>query len=86
MDKDDARRLTPAEQHERRRQVIRAHKRGHTRTQIAADAGLSYTAVSKTIDRYESGGMAALAPSAEAAARGSSGCSARNRKRTPTNA
>ena len=62
MDKDDARRLTPAEQHERRRQVIRAHKRGRTRTQIAADVGLSYTAVSKTIDRYEAGGMSALAP------------------------
>jgi transposase len=62
MDKDDARRLTPAEQHERRRQVIRAHKRGRTRTQIAADVGLSYTAVSKTIGRYEAGGMAALAP------------------------
>ena len=62
MDNDDARRLTPTEQHERRRQVIRAHKRGRTRTQIAADVGLSYTAVSKTIDRYEAGGMAALAP------------------------
>ena len=27
MDTDDARRLSPAEQHERRRQVIRAYKR-----------------------------------------------------------
>ncbi|SCC91520.1 transposase [Thiomonas sp. X19] len=62
MDNDDARRLTSAEQHERRRQVVRAHQRGRTRTQIAADVGLSYTAVSKTIDRYEAGGMAALAP------------------------
>ena len=62
MEKDDARKLSPAEQHERRRQVIRAHKRGRTRTQIAQEVGLSYTAVSKTIERFEAHGMAALAP------------------------
>lgn len=62
MDKDDARRLSAAEQHERRRQVIRAHKRGRTRSQIAIEVGLSYTAVSKTIARYEELGMGALAP------------------------
>ncbi len=61
-DKDDARRVTPAEQHERLGQVIRVHKCGRTRTQIAVDVGLSCTAVSKTIDRYEAGGMAALDP------------------------
>jgi transposase len=62
MEKDDARKLSPAEQHERRRQVIRSHKRGRTRTQIAQEVGLSYTAVSKTIERFEALGMAALAP------------------------
>jgi len=62
MEKEDARRLSPSEQHERRRQVIRAHKRGRTRTQIAEEVGLSYTAVSKTIARYEEQGSAALAP------------------------
>ncbi len=62
MEKDDARRLSPSEQHERRRQVIRAHKRGRTRTQIAQEVGLSYTSVSKTIARYEEEGLAALAP------------------------
>jgi hypothetical protein len=55
MDKDDARRLGPAEQHERRRRVIRAHKRGRTRTQISEEIGLSYTAVSKVIARYGRG-------------------------------
>jgi transposase len=64
MEKDDARKLSPAEQHERRRQVIRAHKRGRTRTQIAQEVGLSYTAVSKTIERFEAHGMAALGPRA----------------------
>jgi transposase len=62
MEKDDARRLSPGEQYERRRQVVRAYKRGRTRTQIADEVGLSYTAVSKTISRYEELGAVALAP------------------------
>jgi transposase len=62
MDTDDARRLSPAEQHERRRQVIRAYKRKVNKSQIARDVGLSYSATCKIIDRYEAGGMAALAP------------------------
>jgi transposase len=62
MEEDDARKLKPAAQHERRKQVIRAHKRGRTRTEIAVEVGLSYTAVSKTIARYEELGAAALAP------------------------
>lgn len=62
MEKDDARKLSSAEQHERRRQAIRAYQRGRTRTQIAEDVGLSYTAVGKIIALYESSGVAALAP------------------------
>ena len=62
MEKEDARKLSAGEQHERRRQVIRAHKRGRTRSQIAVEVGLSHTAVSKTIARYEELGMAALGP------------------------
>lgn len=60
MNDDDARTLSPAEQHERRRQVIRGYKRGRTKSQIAVDVGLSFTAVSKTIARYEAQGMAGL--------------------------
>lgn len=62
MERDDARKLSSAEQHERRRQVVRAYKRGRTRTQIAEDVGLSYTAVGKIIALFEASGMAALAP------------------------
>lgn len=62
MEKDDARKLSPAEQHERRRQVIRAYQRGRTKTEIAVEIGLSHTAVTRIIARYESEGMAALAP------------------------
>jgi len=60
MERDDARKLSPAEQLERRRQVIRAHKRGRSRRQISEDVGLSYTAVSNTIKRYESCGAQEL--------------------------
>lgn len=62
MDKEDARQLTPAEQHERRRQVIRAHKRGVNKRQIAREVGLSYGATRNIIARFEAGGMRALAP------------------------
>ena len=62
MEKEDARKLSPAEQHERRRQVIRAYKRGRTRAQIAAEVGLSHPAVSRVIARYEANGMGGLAP------------------------
>ncbi len=64
MEQTDARKLKPAQQHERRRQVIRAYKRGRTRTQIADEIGLSYTAVGKIIARFDELGMAALAPRA----------------------
>jgi transposase len=62
MDIEDARRLSPAEQHERRRQVIRAYKRKVNKRQIARDVGLSYSATCKIIDRFDANGMVALVP------------------------
>jgi transposase len=62
MDTEDARRISPAEQHERRRQVIRAYKRKVNKRQIAREVGLSYSATCKVIDRFNAGGLAALAP------------------------
>lgn len=62
MNTEDARRLSPAEQNERRRQVIRAYKRGVNKRQIARDVGLSYPGTRKIIARYEAGGMKALMP------------------------
>jgi transposase len=60
MGHEDARKLSPSAQHERRRQVIRAHKRGRNRAQIAEEVGLSYTAVSNTLKRYAEAGMQGL--------------------------
>lgn len=62
METEDARRLSPAEQHERRRQVIRAWMRGQSKAQIACDVGLSYPGTCKIIARFEAGGMKGLAP------------------------
>jgi len=63
MEHPDARKLSPDAQHERRRQVIRAHKRGRSRSQIVQEVGLSYTAVTNTLKRYAEVGMAGLASS-----------------------
>ena len=62
MEKIDARKLKDEALLERRRQVIRLHKKGHTRSQIAQLCELSYTAVTKIIGLYEQGGSAALVP------------------------
>lgn len=62
MDTEDARRLSPGEQYERRCQVIRAYKRNLNKRQIARYVGLSYSATCKVIERFEAGGMASLAP------------------------
>lgn len=62
MDTDDARRLSSAEQHGRRRQVIRTYKRKVNKSQIARDVGLSCSATCKIMTGMKRGGMAALAP------------------------
>jgi len=56
MEREDARKLSPEAQHERRRQVVRAYKRGVNRRQIARDIGLSYSSVRMIIHRYEEDG------------------------------
>jgi transposase len=60
MEQEDARKLSSSAQHERRRQVIRAYKRGVNRHQIAQSVGLSYTAVRMIVKRYEEQGSRGL--------------------------
>ena len=50
--------------HERRKQVVRLHRKGYGVMRIVELCGLSYPAVRATIDRYEKGGMAAIKPAA----------------------
>lgn len=60
MDKEDARYLSPDQQHERRKQVVRLHKAGHRVMEIVKLSGLSYPTVRKAVDGYQSGGAAAI--------------------------
>ncbi len=62
MSEHDARHQTLAELHERRKQVIRLHKKQYGVMQIVELTDLSWPAVRTAIDLYEAGGMAALKP------------------------
>jgi transposase len=62
MDKEDARKQSLAELHERRKQVIRLHLKGHKVMRIVELTGLSWPTVRGAIDLYEAGGAAALRP------------------------
>jgi transposase len=61
-DKEDARYQKLEQLHERRKQVVRLHRKGVGVMAIAGMTGLSYPAVRLAIDRYEEGGHAALKP------------------------
>jgi transposase len=62
MSDHDARKQSLTELHERRRQVIRLHKKKYGVMQIVELTGLSWPAVRTAIDLYKAGGMAALKP------------------------
>ena len=62
MDKEDARSQTLEQLHERRKQVVRLHKKGIKVMQIVAMTGLSYPTVRAAIDRFESGGWTNVRP------------------------
>jgi transposase len=62
MEKDDARYSTLEQLHERRKQVVRLHRKGYGVMQIVELSGLSYPTVRAAIDRYEEGGLAAIRP------------------------
>src|ERR1035441_4452529 len=57
MDREDASELAADAQHERRRQVVRAYKRGVNRRQMAHDFGLSYSSVRMIVNRFKQDGM-----------------------------
>ena len=62
MDKEDARYQTLEQLHERRKQVIRLHKRGIKVMELVQMSGLSYPAVRKVLDLFEQGGWSAIKP------------------------
>ena len=70
MEKENARKQTLEQLHERRKQVVRLHKKGIKIMQIVAMTGLSYPPVRAAIDLYEAGGWSAVRPAARGRARG----------------
>ena len=70
MDKENARKQTLEQLHERRKQVVRLHKKAIKIMQIVTMTGLSYPAVRATIDLFEEGGWSAIRPAFRGRARG----------------
>ena len=62
MERENARKQTLEQLHERRKQVVRLHKKGIKIMQIVAMTGLSYPPVRATIDLFEGGGWSAIRP------------------------
>ena len=70
MDKEDARYQTLEQLHERRKQVVRLHKKAVKIMQIVAMTGMSYPTVRATIDLFEAGGWSAIRPALRGRSRG----------------
>lgn len=70
MEKENARKQTLEQLHERRKQVVRLHKKGIGIMQIVAMTGLSYPAVRACIDLFNEGGWAAIRPASRGRNRG----------------
>lgn len=62
MEKENARKQTLEQLYERRKQVVRLHKKSLGVMQIVSMTGLSYPAVRACIDRFEVGGWPAIRP------------------------
>lgn len=70
MEKENARKQTLEQLHERRKQIVRLHKKAIKIMQIVSMTGLSYPAVRATIDRFETGGWAAIRPARRGRSKG----------------
>ena len=74
MEKENARKQTLEQLHERRKQVVRLHRKGIKIMQIVSMTGLSYPAVRATLDRFLEGGWTAIRPAARGRTRGDGRC------------
>lgn len=70
MEKENARKQTLEQLHERRKQVVRLHKKALGVTQIVSMTGLSYPAVRTCIDLFDAGGWPAIRPALRGRAAG----------------
>ena len=70
MEKENARKQTLEQLHERRKQVVRLHNKAIKIMQIVVLTGLSYPPVRAAIDRFEAGGRNAVRPALRGRSRG----------------
>ena len=85
MEKENARKQTLEQLHERRKQVVRLHKKGIKIMQIVDMTGLSYPPVRAAIDLFEAGGWSAIRPArAWTSQRRRSGAQSSARRDDPT--
>ena len=70
MEKENARKQTLEQLHERRKQVVRLHKNGMKVMHIVAMTDLSYPAVRVTVDLFDAGGWSAIRPACRGRSRG----------------
>ena len=70
MEKESARNQTLEQLHERRKQVVRLHKKAIKIMKIVELTGLTYPTVRATIDRFEEGGWTAIRPAPRGRPRG----------------
>ena len=71
MEKDDVRKQTREALHERRKQVIRMHRKGMPVMQIVEHSGLSWYAVNTAIRRYSEAGASEFKPESRGEKQGS---------------
>jgi transposase len=74
MEKENARKRTLEQLHERRKQVVRLHKKAIKTMQIVSMTGLSYLAVRATIELFEAGVWSAIRLTSRGRARGDGRC------------
>ncbi len=70
MEKENARKQTLEQLHERRKQVVRLHKKAIGIMQIVGMTGLSYPAVRACIDLFDAGGWPAIRPAPRGRSKG----------------
>ena len=70
MEKESARNQTLEQLYERRKQVVRLHKKGIKVMQIVEMTGLSYPTVRAAIDLFDAGGWSGIRPARRGRARG----------------
>ncbi|TSJ85553.1 IS630 family transposase [Chitinimonas sp. BJB300] len=80
MDKEDGRKLSRQEQHERRKQAVRLHRRGMPIKEVAVSLGVAEGTVRSAVKSADAGGLKALAPKPTGRSLGQQRCLSANQE------